>query len=206
LLSNLSPEIVYLILLGALWLSAMAIYVPGTGIFEAIALGVLAAVLFVLTRQPTNWGAALILGSGTMTFLLLPFFSQRYGKYAIGGLVLQVIGSLFLFDGKTINPLMLIFTVGASLIYYQFILKPVMQWVRKDKPTEDDRLLGAEGTVITALNPTGTVKMRGETWTAYSDDPIAAGERIYVIKRDGLQLYVEHIKNKRMPQAEEVTE
>jgi membrane-bound serine protease (ClpP class) len=203
LLTNLSPELVYLLLLGALWFAATAIYVPGTGFIEASALGVLAAVLFVLTRQPTNWGAAMLVVSGTLTFLLLPFFSQKYGKFAVAGLVLQVVGSLFLFDGKSVNPLMLVFTVVASLAYYQFLLTPIMKWVREVKPTEDERLIDTEGIVVTPLNPVGTVKMRGETWTAYSDNPIASGERIFVIKRDGLQLYVEHIKNKRVPQPED---
>jgi membrane-bound serine protease (ClpP class) len=206
LLSNLSPEFVYLVLLGALWLCATAIYLPGTGIVEAIAFGVLAAALFVLTRQPTNWGAALILMSGTLTFLTLPFFCQRYAKFAIGGLVLQVLGSVFLFNSRPLNPLMIAFTVGASLAYYQFLLLPAMRRLRS-MPTqnEDEKLVGTEGVVVTALNPTGTVKLRGETWTAYSDESIASGERVSVIKRDGLQLYVEHMKHKRMPNQEEET-
>jgi membrane-bound ClpP family serine protease len=207
LLSNLSPEFVYLVLLGALWISATAIYLPGTGIFEAIALGVLAAALFVLTRQPTNWIAAMIVVSGTLLFLMLPFFSQKYGKFAIGGLILQVVGSLFLFNGRMINPLMIAFVVLTSLAYYQFLLKPAMKWVRSPVSDDDDQLAGAEGIVVTAINPTGTVKLRGgESWTAYSDDPIATGERVFVIKRDGLQLQVEHIKNKRMPQTEVIAE
>jgi membrane-bound serine protease (ClpP class) len=203
LLASLSPEVVYLLLLGALWFAATAIYVPGTGIIEAAALGVLAAGLFVLTRQPTNWVAVILIVVGTLTFLLFPFFSQKYGRLAIGGLGLQVMGSLFLFDGKSVNPLMIVFSVAASLAYYQFVLTPVMKWVREQKPVEDEKLVDSEGVVVTPLNPTGTVKMRGETWTAYSDTPIASGERIFVIKRDGLQLYVEHIKNKHVPQVED---
>lgn len=207
MLADLSPEIVYLVLLGAIWISATAIYVPGTGIFEAIALGVLAAALFVLTQHPTNWFAAALVGSGSVWFLMLPFFSQKYGKFAIAGLILQVVGSLFLFDGKMINPLMIAFVAGISLLYYQFMLKPAMKWVRLPVTDDDDQLAGTEGIVVTAINPTGTVKLRGgEAWTAYSDDPIAAGERIFVIKRDGLQLQVEHIKNKRMPQTEVIAE
>lgn len=206
MLSNLSPEFVYLVLLGALWLCATAIYLPGTGVVEAAAFGVLAAVLFILTRQQTNWGAALILMSGTLSFLTIPFFSQRYAKFAIAGLALQVVGSLFLFNSRLLNPLMIAFTVGASLAYYQFILQPAMRRLRSmPSQNEDEKLAGAEGVVVTPLAPTGTVKLRGETWTAYSDEAIASGERVSVIKRDGLQLYVEHIKHKRMPKQEEET-
>jgi membrane-bound serine protease (ClpP class) len=203
LLANLSPELVYLLLLGALWFCAVTIYVPGTGFIEATSLGVLVVVLFALTQQPINWGAAALIISGTMLFLLLPFFSQKYGKFAIGGLVLQVLGSLFLFDGKAVHPLLIVFTVVTSLAYYQFLLTPIMKWARETKANDDERLIDSEGTVVTPLNPVGTVKMRGETWTAYSDNPIETGERVFVIKRDGLQLYVEHIKNKRVPQTED---
>ncbi|NWF70336.1 MAG: hypothetical protein HXY40_14715 [Chloroflexi bacterium] len=204
MLSTLSVDFVYLVLLGALWLSALAIYLPGTGLGEAVALGVLAAALFVLSRQPTNWGAALLIVLGVLSFLTLPFFSQKYGKWALVGLGLQVAGSLFLFEGKSVHPLTVVFTLLISLGYYQFLLLPAMRRLRAMPDTSaDERLAGTEGIVMTPLNPTGTVKLRGENWTAYSDEPIASGERVLVIKRDGLQLYVEHLKHKRAPDAEE---
>jgi membrane-bound serine protease (ClpP class) len=110
---------------------------------------------------------------------------------------LQVLGSMTLFNGSGVSWLSILFAIGVSIAYHQFILLPMMRRLRS-LPTEndDDQLEGIEGRVVSALNPTGTVQLRGETWTAYSDRPVESGERVVVIKRDGLQLYVEALKHK----------
>lgn len=55
----------------------------------------------------------------------------------------------------------------------------------------ENRLWGAEGVVLTDLTPVGTVRVRGETWTAESlNGPLAAGARVHVVEVDGLHLRV----------------
>ena len=55
----LDPNVVYLMLLLGLWASALAIYIPGTGLWEVIALAILAGALYLLSTLPTNWLAVL---------------------------------------------------------------------------------------------------------------------------------------------------
>ena len=52
-------------------------------------------------------------------------------------------------------------------------------------------LLGADGVAVTALAPQGTVRVRGETWTAESvSGPLPAGAPVHVMEIDGLHLRV----------------
>jgi membrane-bound serine protease (ClpP class) len=52
-------------------------------------------------------------------------------------------------------------------------------------------LWGAEGVVVSPLDPVGTVRVRGENWTAESlSGPLPAGARIEVAEVDGLRLRV----------------
>jgi membrane protein implicated in regulation of membrane protease activity len=43
------------------------------------------------------------------------------------------------------------------------------------------------------------VNVRGELWTANSDQPLHSGEEVVVVERDGLSIFVEGVKQKRAP-------
>jgi membrane-bound serine protease (ClpP class) len=67
---------------------------------------------------------------------------------------------------------------------------------RRAKPvTGQEGLIGAIGTVKTALDPEGTVFVWGERWHGMSEDgqAIAVGNQVEVIALKGLQLIVKKI-------------
>jgi membrane-bound ClpP family serine protease len=52
-------------------------------------------------------------------------------------------------------------------------------------------LAGAEGSALTALSPTGVVRVAGETWTAESvSGPLPVGAPVHVVSVRGLRLLV----------------
>lgn len=52
-------------------------------------------------------------------------------------------------------------------------------------------LVGADGVAVSALDPVGIARVRGETWTAESiSGPLAAGTPVHVVRTDGLRLLV----------------
>jgi membrane protein implicated in regulation of membrane protease activity len=65
---------------------------------------------------------------------------------------------------------------------------------------EDEPITGQLGYVQRTVDPVGTVYVRGESWTARSDEKLAAGTEISVVEQDGLTLYVEAVKHKRQPE------
>ena len=201
------PNLVYLILLFGLWAAVTAVYIPGTGIPEVIALAALGGGIWMLAALPTNWLAVILLVMGVLSFLVVPFVDRRLAQLAMAGLVLQALGSITLFNGLSVSWLLVAVTVGLSLAYHRLILLPLLEQSRSQPPVLDDdrQLLGAVGRVVKASQPQGsnfvnTVNVRGEQWTAYSDLPLEAGDEVVVVERDGLQLTVEGIKHKQAPQ------
>jgi membrane-bound serine protease (ClpP class) len=192
------PNVVYLILLVGLWASALAVYVPGTGFWEAIALSVLAAALFMLISMPTNWLAVLALVVGTLDFLMVPLYRQRLTLLALIGLIFQAVGGVLLFQGPSVSWLTIAISIGISFVFYQYVLLPAQE-ARSSQPVQDDEQLlpGSIGRVVKALDPVGTVNVRGELWTAYSDRPVQADDEVLVVRKEGLRLFVEKAKPKR---------
>lgn len=206
------PNVVYLVLVIGLWVAVTATYVPGTGVIEGLAVVALIIALIVMASLPTNWWAVLILVLGVLSFLLVPFLSPRSAILAQGGLILQAVGGAFLFNGLSVSWLLIALTIGIALLYHNFALLPLLRRLRQQKAVIDDngQLLGAFGRVVTAFSPSGvshvgTVHVRGEQWTAYSDKPLLAGDAVVVLERDGLQLFVEGVKHKQAPKEEELS-
>jgi membrane-bound ClpP family serine protease len=58
-------------------------------------------------------------------------------------------------------------------------------------PVGTQALVGAGGTTLSALAPTGVVRVNNETWTAQSlSGPLPAGAPVHVVKAEGLRLLV----------------
>lgn len=202
-------NVVYLILVFGLWAAVTAAYIPGTGGPEALALIGVAGGILLLTSLPTNWAGVILLFIGVLGFLLIPFLNSKWARLAEGGLILQVIGTLTMFNGAQVSPLLIVVTVGLSILYHHGVLLPFLEKNRKQTAVIDDdrRIIGSNGRVVQASDKLGTgyvssVNIRGEQWTALSNHPLAVGEEVVVIERDGLQLQVEGIKHEQTPQKE----
>lgn len=190
-----TPSLLYVLLFLGLWIAITGAHVPGTGIIEITALVLIGMSVYVLTLLPTNWWAFLLIIGGAACFLMLPYISQRYAPLSDVGLGLQTVGGLFLFTDRGVSLPVLIITMLIAWLYNRFVLMPVLR-SQREKPTfEDDaEIIGAVGQVVTALEPTGTVKVKGETWSARADQDLAVGTEIVVRAREGLQLIVEKAK------------
>jgi len=51
-------------------------------------------------------------------------------------------------------------------------------------------LIGERGEAYTDLNPEGKVFVHGEYWQAVSEEPVAKGEQVEVLKVEGLKIFV----------------
>ena len=62
---------------------------------------------------------------------------------------------------------------------------------RRPVPSRVDGLWGADGVALSNLEPFGTVRVAGETWSAESlSGSVSAGSKVHVIEVDGLHLRV----------------
>ena len=196
----IDPNIVYLALIFGLWLGVTAAYVPGTGLLELLSAGVMVGAVIALGNMPTNWSAVIIMIVGTLGFIIIPFLKHQLIGLAIGGLVLQAAGSLFMFNGLYVSPMIIGLVIVLSLTYYRYILIPLLERNRLEPVIDENNgVIGERGRVVKALDPIGTVNVRGELWTASSDRPLKAGDDVVVVDREGLNIIVEGVKHKRAP-------
>ena len=192
------PNLVYLILLVGLWGAVTAAYIPGTGIAELGAAAITIFAVIMMANLPTNWLAVLAVMAGVLSFLVMPFLNYRWALLAVGGLLLQALGSIFMFNGVSVALPLIAVGIGVSLLYHRYILLPVLENQRKLSTLDtDEAVIGKHGRVVRAVNPIGTVQAAGELWTARSDSPLESGQEVVVVEREGLVLTVEEFKQKR---------
>jgi membrane-bound serine protease (ClpP class) len=190
----LNPNAVYIVLMAGALLALLALATPGTGLLEIGALFLLALAGYGLYTLSFNWWALL-----TMVLSAIPFaYSLQKPKrepFLLLAILMLIAGSLLIFPRSItksgVNPFL---ALGVSLLVGGFL------WIAARKTVEAARmkpahnlgeLVGQTGEAKTRIQSEGTVQVAGELWSARSDTPIAAGNTIRVVKRDGFVLIVE---------------
>jgi membrane-bound ClpP family serine protease len=108
------------------------------------------------------------------------------------------LGSVFLFrlegGGAAVHPLLAIVVSLMTLGYFWLAIRNAVL-AHQVGPTFDPALvINQIGEVRTTIDPTGSVYVAGELWTARADAPIAIGASVRVRDRKGLILTVEPIE------------
>jgi len=191
----ISPNLVYLLLMAGLWLSATGTYIPGTGVVEVVGGGLILLTLYLLTALSTNWIALILLVVGASVFFLLPLLKPEWIRIAEGGLVVQALASFFLFTNATVSPVLIVAGVLLAWFYHHTVLKAILKQQRQLSSTQKDEfLVGARGRVVAPIEDKGTVQVKGELWTARSIDRLESGTEVVVTEQNGLELSVEKAK------------
>jgi membrane-bound serine protease (ClpP class) len=122
-----------------------------------------------------------------------------HGLIAVGALgiaasVAFVVGVMALVPAGSRPTIAWVLLVGAAVVSAGALVAgavalPALR--RRQPAVGPGRLLGADGVAVTDLDPLGTVRVRGETWTAESlCGQLSAGAAIQVIEVEGLRLRV----------------
>ena len=118
-----------------------------------------------------------------------------YGVLTIGGIVSMLLGSLMLFKSTPTMQVQLPITVILAVtittaLFFIFAVGLALRAQTKKVTTGQEGIIGEIGVAVTRIKPEGQVKVHGEYWKAYSDQPIKPGEKIIVVEVDKLQLKV----------------
>jgi inner membrane protein len=117
------------------------------------------------------------------------FFAIFFG---IAAIAVGVLVSLGLIEAPWLQWLLFsILSVGGLLVFR----RPLMKALSLDKDTKlVDSIAGEEAVVVEEVSPGGIGKaeLRGTTWTARTEDPVALikGQRCRVARVDGLTLWL----------------
>ena len=188
-----NPTIAYfLVMVGILGLylefSSPGLIFPG--VIGAICL-LLAAMAFQVL--PINYTGLVLIVLGVI-LLVGELFVPSFGILGIGGIVCFALGSFILFDspGETlVVPRGIVLTatatVGAGILIVGYL---VIKSQRRQAALGESGMIGATGEVTERIAPDGKIRVRGEIWTAKSDETIEPGEKAVVESVEGLQLSV----------------
>ena len=194
-LSN--PNIAYILMMIGLVGLYFELSNPGA-IFPGVIGGIsLILAFFAFRMLPINYAGVMLILLGVILFIA-EIKVASYGLLTVGGLVSLALGSIMLFESpipalraslSVIIPTILV-TAGFFLFAVTLALRAQMA-----KPaTGSEGLIGEIGIARIRLDPEGKVFVHGELWNAYSDAAIEEGEKIRVLKTDGLKLKVEKLK------------
>jgi len=208
----LEPNLLYIILIGAAWLAVVAMFIPGTGYFEVAAVaGLLLGVGGAISQGANAIGLALLalsFGLYALVVLRLLLLAQagddlapwRRTAVVLGVIaaLIQAAGGLVLFvDVPGVSPWIVLILALVSLAVHRWMLTPAAAALRPPPQTGSEALIGARAEVRSAQPTPGQAAMiylNGELWQAVADLPLAAGDRVEVIGREGIRLRVRKIE------------
>lgn len=194
-----NPSLAYFLFLLGIALIYFEMQAPGGYVAGATgtALLILAAVAFQVL--PLNWGAMGLILVG-MFFLVLEMYVTSYGLLALAGIACFVSGSLFLFKGEggfiSVDYPVLISILAAVGACFGFFIWYLYQDKKKQQKQRDFFApAGEQGTVVSFNGDQPMIKVRGEIWKAFSDQPVSVGDQIQVMKVDSehLVLYIRKV-------------
>lgn len=179
-------------------LGALGIYVefssPGL-VAPGVAGAILALLgLTALSMLPINWlGAALVL-AGLVFFVLEAKFAT-HGVLTAGGALALALGAVMLIN--TDVPEMRVrwsTALGLAIpfaLITSFLFSIAVRARRNKVVTGIAGMMGESAVTVGDLDPSGTIRVRGEYWSARAPGHVAAGVLVRITGIDGLKLRVE---------------
>ncbi len=194
------PNIAYLLLsLGTLLLLA-ELADPGLSIAGIGAVVAYIVAFMALGSLPVNWAGIALLALSVI-FFLVGLLTDTEVIVSVAGLVPFILGSLLLFVPFTptspaapavrVSP-WLIGVMGISMLAFSFlVLRAVLAAMRRKPQAGAQKLVGMHGVALTALIPTGQVRVDLQNWSAVAETgEIHAGDPVRVTRIAGVRLHV----------------
>ncbi|MEC9366843.1 MAG: nodulation protein NfeD [Chloroflexota bacterium] len=199
------PNITFILLtIGSIGLT---IEFVSPGILVGGFVGLLATALaFVgMGQLPVNWFAMVLIIAAVVLFIL-ETQGAGLGFFAIGGTICFALGGFLLYGDFGSNPIegnlftlsmwllgLVVVVLSALLLFLVLALRDTMS---RGSPSNYASIIGSEGIVRVALDPTGSVLVGSEVWTATSEHPteIGKGKVVVINSYDGVQLLVSEKK------------
>ena len=198
-----NPAILYLLLLAGV--AGVAFEMTHPGIFAPGVLGTICLLLgaYGLNLLPIDYAGVALAAFG-LGLMIAEAFVPAFGAFVLGGAAAFLIGSLMMFREPDLAPprAAIYAATVACAVVFGVVLGALLRARRRPVVSGDVTLLGAAGRVAEWAGDTGRVQVQGVYWKARAGAPLAVGEGVRVIGRDGLWLLVEAASQAAAPAAE----
>jgi membrane-bound serine protease (ClpP class) len=150
---------------------------------------------FAFQIVPVDTAGVLLVLFG-VALLILEIKVPSFGVLGIGGTVSLVVGSIMMTrtaPGVSVSPWAIVPVGLGTAAIVLFLGRLALRAQRLPPATGREAMIGVVGRTRTPVGPdvAGQVDVRGEIWTATSQQPIPAGCRVRVRGSQGLTLFVE---------------
>lgn len=187
-----SPPVAYLMFIIGLGLLTFELFTAGVGVAGVIGAGsFLAGSYGLAVLDARSWAVALLIIA--FVGFAIDVQSGIQAFWSTVGVLLLVVGSIFLFEGRSAGWLPLGAGIAGGLLAMLGGM-PAMVRSRFSTPTIGRAwMIGEVGDAIDDIDPDGVISIAGAPWRARTNraTPIRAGDRARVVEVDGLLLEVE---------------
>ncbi|GLI40077.1 serine protease [Geobacter hydrogenophilus] len=148
---------------------------------------------FAFQTLPVNYAGVLLIILALILFIA-EIKIVSHGMLTVGGVIAMVLGSLLLFESPEpylrVSWQVIAITVIAVSAFSVFAVTMAVRAHRRKPTTGGEGLLGESGKALSAIAPEGRVFIHGEYWDAWSDEPLAEGDRVTVVAVEGMRVKV----------------
>ncbi len=184
------PQIIFLLFIIAV--AGIGIEFKNPGMIVPGVIGAISLFIFLMAIQviPINvLGLVLIILA--VVLFIMELYIVSYGLLTIGGIIAFVLGSMILFDsplpGGHIPMSSIIVTVLVLLAFIFLVVRAVVNVHRGRVTTGIEGMIGETGNAISDFTASrGKIFVRGEIWSAVSDDEIQKDDEVEVNAVEGM--------------------
>lgn len=191
-LSN--PTVAYMLLLVGAYGIFLEVTSPGFGVLGIVGAVMVLTGLFGLQMLPLDYAGVALLVLG-FALVVAEVFVPSFGLLGLVGTIAFVIGSIMLIDTDVPGfgiPLWLIGGIAAAnLVVALVFVRMALAGRRKPIASGAEELLGSTGRIIAEGEGDAWAWVHGERWRVRSAAPLALGQQVRVVGREGLVLDVE---------------
>ncbi len=188
------PNVAYILMLLGFYGLFFELTNPGA-LFPGIVGGIcLILAFYAFQTLPVNYAGLLLIVLAIILFVL-EVKIVSHGALAIGGVIAMALGSVMLFEAKgpfvRLSLKVILPAVILTALFFTMTLGLAFKALRRKPTTGGEGLVGLEGAARTDIGPEGgQVLLRGEIWSAYSDEPVEKGGKVRVESVTGLKVKV----------------
>ena len=189
-----NPNVAYLLMLIGIYGLLLEGYNPGSvlpGVVGAISL---LLALFAFQVLSVNYAGLALIALGVL-LIVAESFAPSFGALGLGGIIAFVIGSVMLLDDDVPGFGIAWQLVGAMALVGSLLLLAIVSFAvrarRRPVVAGSEGLLAERAEAVESFEGRGLVRVHGELWNATSRAPVREGQRLRIVRRDGLTLEVE---------------
>jgi len=187
-----NPTIAFILL--TIGINAILFELSSPGGYAAGVVGVLCLLMafYALGVLPVNYTGLLLIALAFVLFVA-DIKAPTHGVLTAGGIASLIAGALLLFNSPLyqVSITAVVSVAVVTGLFFAFAVAKVVLAHRKPSVTGREGLIGRIAQARTALEPDGTVFIKGELWDATAlDGPIEAGENVEIVAAEGFRLQV----------------